>query len=142
MDINNLGWSWWRAIEENNVDEVIQLIKKGADVNFNFGTRTWKHGTVSYDNTTPFDIAVMLGHAEIAKLLLDAGAFIKPNDYYATHGYVHSDYKLLNSTYTSGPNSASWSASYTIKLEEDIEKEQEDIEKIREMIDEAMKEQQ
>jgi len=127
-----LNSSLIRAVEKNNIDTVIQLIKQGADVNYISSGMTWHMGNqgamASYQNITPFDYAVIFGRAEIAKLLLDAGAFIKPNDYYATHGYVHYDH------YDPGLN--------ILITEEEIEKEQENREKIREMIDEAMKEQQ
>ena len=129
------------AIRLNNISEVEKLIKQGANVNFNFGSKTWQQGTITYENVTPFDLAVIFGYAEIAKLLLDAGAFTHPNDYYTTHGYVHSGSTLKESGTSSTPTSYSAWESWRQQTEEELEKEQENREKIRDMIDKVMKEQ-
>ena len=130
------------AIRLNNISKVENLIKQGANVNFIFGSKTFQNNTISYENVTPFDYAAILGYAEIAKLLLDAGAFIHPNDYYATHGYVHSGSTLERSGSSSTPNTYESWESWRQQTEEELEKEQENREKIREMINEAMKEEQ
>lgn len=138
----SLAYNLEEAIRLNKVSEVEKLIKQGANVYFNFGSKTWQQGSITYENVTPFDLAAIFGYTEIAKLLLDAGALIHPNDYYATHGYVHSGSTLAESGSSSTPNNtyAAWE-SWKQQTEEELEKEQEDREKIRIMIDEAMKEQ-
>lgn len=129
------------AIRLNNISQVAELIKQGANVNFNFGSKTWQQGTITYENVTPFDLAVILGHADIAKLLLDAGAFINPNDYYAMHGYAHSGQTLSQYSTSSTPTTYSAWESWRQQTEEELEKEQENREKIRDMIDEIMRKQ-
>ncbi len=76
-----------KAVKLNTIDEVAKLIKQGADVNYGTGYAVTKPldvltDTNYYDAQTPLFFAVMLSDHEIAKLLLNAGAIPKPNDYY------------------------------------------------------------
>ncbi len=56
-----------KAIGENSVTAVKRVLNYGVDVNF-----TAKHGLLPL--TTPLQLAVLLGHTHIAKILLKAGA--------------------------------------------------------------------
>lgn len=55
-----------QAIENNQIDEVDRLIKQGADLNYLEGQA--------------LDLATRLNHNQIAKMLLEAGAYIHNSD--------------------------------------------------------------
>ena len=52
-----------RAVEQGNASQVLTLLQAGAEV-----------GTTSANGRTPLMVAVLFGHGEIARSLLDAGA--------------------------------------------------------------------
>ncbi|HJZ24030.1 MAG TPA: hypothetical protein VJ201_06225 [Candidatus Babeliales bacterium] len=87
ISYDHLGNLLISAVKNNNINDLIKLIKQHADVNYDAGPiefNIYNTDIPPYENITPFDLAVILGYAEIAQELLDAGAVPKPDDYYVS----------------------------------------------------------
>lgn len=68
-----------QAVRNNNIDEVRTILKRGADVNDHMNDVITDDGI--RDEVTVLHMAAYLGHADIAKYLLDHGANLHEVDF-------------------------------------------------------------